>query len=194
MAEDDALAGDTIASLRGPEQARLILELTDYADFLIRTKAQWIQRGVLPRGYDASSLALEALTRVLDGRRRPWDPDTEATLLDYLKSVVKSIFSEILRAATQASAEVAGVDDEGRDIIAPASMNPGVDAELERAQLEEEILGQFDESDDQLVLLCIFSGVVKPAEIAESTGLDVQDVYRIKQKLKRRLSYLQRRA
>ena len=42
----------------------------------------------------------------------------------------------------------------------------------------------------QLVLICLFEGVVKPAEIAEETGLGVEDVYRIKQKIKRRLSHL----
>lgn len=189
--ENAAVVGNDIASLPRNEQERLILELTEYADFLIRTRANWIARGVLPRGYDGPSLAMEALTRVLEGRRRPWDPQKEPTLLAYLRSVVKSIFSELLKAATRESVEVAPVDSEGRDLVAAAaSTEVGADLELEQSQLQEAILGQFHEDDDQLVLMCLFEGVVKPAEIAAETGLSTKDVYRVKQKIKRRLSHL----
>ena len=189
--EGAAVVDNDIASLSRSEQERLMVELTEYADFLIRTRANWIARGVLPRGYDAPSLAMEALTRVLEGRRRPWDPQKEPTLLAYLKSVVKSIFSEVLAAANQESDEVAPVDVEGRDLIAAAaSTDAGVDLELEQSQLQEDILGQFHEDEDQLVLMCLFDGVAKPAEIANETGLGVRDVYRVKQKIKRRLGHL----
>ena len=189
--ETAAVVGSDIASLPRNEQESLIVQLTEYADFLIRTRAHWIARGVLPRGYDGASLAMEALGRVLEGRRRPWDPQKEQTLLAYLKSVVKSIFSELLEAATRESVEVAPVDSEGRDLVAAAaSTDAGADLELEQSQLQEAILGQFHEDDDQLVLMCLFEGVVKPAEIADETGLSVKDVYRVKQKIKRRLSHL----
>lgn len=189
--ENAAVVGNDIASLSRNEQESLILALTEYADFLICTKTHWIERGVLPRGYDAPSLAMEALSRVLEGRRRPWDPQKERTLLDYLKSVVKSIFSELLEAATRERVEVAPVDSEGRDLVAAAaSTEVAADFELERSELQEAILGQFHEDDDQLVLMCLFEGVVKPAAIADETGLSVKDVYRVKQKIKRRLSHL----
>ena len=189
--ENAAAVGNDIASLPRNEQEDLIVELTEYADFLIRTRTNWIARGVLPRGYDAPSLAMEALTRVLQGTRRPWDRHKEPTLLAYLKSVVRSIFSEVLAVATRESVEVAPVDSEGRDLVeTAASTEAGADLELEQSQLQEAILGQFHEDDDQLVLMCLFEGVVKPAEIADETGLSVKDVYRVKQKIKRRLSHL----
>ena len=170
----------------------MILELTDYANFLIRTKTWWIPRGVLPQGYDAPSLAMEALSRVLDGRRRPWDPQKEPTLTAYLKSVIKSIFSETRKAAERERVELAAVDPEGRDLVAAgASPDAGADLELERTQLQEKILGEFHDDEDQLVLICLFEDLVKPAEIAEETGLSVADVYRIKRKIKRRMSHLQ---
>ncbi len=190
--KDAALAGSAITSLTRRDQEQLILELTDYANFLICTRTRWIPRGVLPQGYDAPGLAMEALSRVLDGRRRPWDPQKEPTLTAYLKSVVKSIFSEMLKAAERQRSELAAVDPEGRDLVAAAvSPNAGADLELERAQLEEKILGEFHDDEDQLVLICLFQEFVKPAEIAKETGLGVADVYRIKQKIKRRLVRLQ---
>ena len=138
--ENAAVVGNDIASLPRNEQESLIVELTDYADFLIRTRAHWIARGVLPRGYDGASLAMEALSRVLEGRRRPWDPQKEPTLLAYLKSVVKSIFSELLEAATRESVEVAPVDSADRDLVAAAaSTDAGAISNLSNPNSKEEV-------------------------------------------------------
>lgn len=183
----------TIDSLTEDQQRFLIMDVTGYASYLIRTQAQWMSRGVLPRGHDASSLALEAITRVLDGRRRDWDPEKEPTLAAYLKSVVKSIFSsEILPAAKRELAEIPTTDDNGWDRTANASSpNPGPDSDLELEELKERILKSFELDEDQLVLICLFENVTVPADIAEETGLDQREVYRIKQKIKRRLIGLQ---
>lgn len=186
------LLANTITSLSRRDQEQLILKLTEYANFLVNTKTWWIPRGVLPQGYDAPGLAMEALTRVLDGRRRPWDPKKEPTLTAYLKSVVKSIFSETLKAAERERFELAAVDPEGHDLVAAAaSRDAGPDLALERAELQEKILREFNDDEDQLVLICLFEDLVKPAEIAEETGISVADVYRIKRKIKRHLSHLQ---
>jgi hypothetical protein len=178
-----------IASLTPDEQVVLILELTDYANYLIQSRTRWIRRGVLPHGYDGSALALEAIARVLDGRRRPWDPEKEPTLTAYMKSVVKSIFSsEIQPAAERERVEIAAIDDQGRDItLEVASRNPGPDAQLEVRELKDRILASFDLEEDQLVLLCLFEGMTAPADIAAATGIQTKDVNRIKQKIKRRL-------
>lgn len=179
----------SIDSLTGDKQKALILELTDYASFLIRTKAAWVSRGVLPRGYDAGGLALEAISRVLDGRRRDWDPEKEPTLLAYLKSVVKSIFStEIVPAAERERDEISATDSQGNDrTMTVPSTNPGPEAEVELDELKERIYDSFEVEEDQLVLMCLFEGVTTPAAIADKTGLGQSEVYRIKQKIKRRL-------
>lgn len=183
----------SIESLTEDQQRDLIIELADYANYLIRTQAHWMSRGVLPRGYDAPTLALEAITRVLDGRRRDWDPDKESTLTAYLKSVVKSIFStEILPAAQRELAEIPATDDRGTDRTANVpSPNAGPEAELATDELKENILESFELEEDQLVLMCLFDNVTAPAAITEQTGLAQREVYRIKQKIKRRLVGLQ---
>lgn len=184
-----------IESLDDHELDRLVLELTDYADFLIRTKAQWIPGAVLPRGFDAPTLAIEAIERVLEGRRRRWDPEKEPTLLAYLKSVVKSIFSSELQPAAERLPEVAGVDDEGRDLVSEApSGKPGADELLVVEQLKEQMLARFEETEDQLVLICLFEGITRPSEIADETGLEAEEIYRIKRKIQRRLADFQEEA
>ena len=100
---------------------------------------------------------------VLDGRRRDWDPEKEPTPTDYLKSVVKSIFSsEVLAAAKRELAEIPSIDARGADRTATvSSSNPGPDAELEVEELKERILGAFEGDEDQLVLICLFEGVLR---------------------------------
>jgi len=180
---------EDLASLDAEDLDLIVLELTDYADFLIRTKARWMPGGVLPRGFDASSLALEAIGRVLDGRRRAWDPEKEPTLLAYLKSVVKSIFSSELQPAAERLTEVAAVDESGRDLVSEApSGNPGADDSLVVEELKERMLDCLDEEEDELVLLCLFEDITRPSEIADDTGIEVGEIYRIKRKVQRRLA------
>jgi len=175
------------------EQRALILELTSYANFLIRTYSGYMPRGLPPRGYDAPGLAHEAIVRVLGGRRRDWDPSKEASLLDYLKSVVKSIMSsEIIPAAQRGQKEIAAITKAGDDrMVQVPSPNPGPDSGVEIDELKERILDRFEVDEDQLVLICLFEGVTAPTAIAEQTGLEEREIYRIKQKIKRRLVGLQ---
>ncbi len=179
----------SIDALTDDEQKALILDLTGYARFLIQTEAHWLPRGVLPRGFDAPTLALEAIARVLDRRRRDWDPAKEPTLAAYLKSVVKSIFSsELLPAAKRELAEIPTTDDVGGDRTSGiASPDPGPHDMVTLNELKDRLLECFEREEDQLVLLCIFENVTAPAEIAQVTGLDPREIYRIKQKIWRRV-------
>jgi hypothetical protein len=183
----------SIDALTRDDLRELIVKLTDYANFLIRNQINWMPRGVLPRGYDGATLALEAIARVLDGRRRDWNPEKEPTLLDYLKSVVKSIFSsEIVPAAIRELPEVFATDEEehGSERISSTATRP--DKLLSVDDLQEQILARFDRDDDQLVLMCIFDEITDPASIAIQTGLAQHEIYRIKQKIKRTLEDLRK--
>ena len=144
---DAGQLGD-IESLTDEELECLVLELTGYADHLIATRARWMPGAVLPRGYDAPGLALEAIARVLEGRRRPWDPEKEPDLTAYLKSVVKSIFSSELQAAAGRLEEVSAFDEAGNDRISAApSANPSPDAHVIVDELKEHILARFELDD-----------------------------------------------
>lgn len=193
MSGDGDAAERSICALTEDEQRTLIVELTSYASYLMRTKAFWISRSELPRGYEPGSLAVEAITRVLDGRRRDWDPEKEPNVTAYLKSVVQSIFSkELLPAAKRGLAEVASTDEGGNDRtfgVPSPDANPEEVATVD--SLKESILGSFEIEEDQLVLMCLFENVTAPADIAAETGLEQGEVYRIKQKIKRRLVGLQ---
>jgi RNA polymerase sigma factor (sigma-70 family) len=170
------------------ERELLILELTYFANMLVHAKTRWIPRGILPRGHDGETLAMEALCRVLDGTRN-WDPDKDPDFLGYLKSVVKSIFShEVLDRGELEKAEISSVDADGIDLIETApSPEPSQEEKLENAEFENRMLECLKDENEQMVLLCIFYGLSKPSEIAEQLDMDVKEVYRIKRRLERKL-------
>jgi hypothetical protein len=181
-----------LALLSDEELDRLVLELMSYAHFLLRGHYGWMGTDSLPHGLDAASLALEAITRVLDGRRRDWDPEKESTRLDYLKSVVKSIISSEIVPAVRRSPEADSVSRDGHDLIAAASSTePAPDEILLLDELKERMRAALDEYEDQLVLECLFDDITRPGDIAEVVGLPVQEVYRIKRKIQRRLLHFQ---
>ena len=180
---------ERIEALRPDEMDALILQLTDYADALIRWKTNWIPRGVLPEGYDASSVAMEAITRVLDGTRK-WDPDKDPDLLAYLKSVVKSILSpkELLKKASREKNILHSVDESGADVIeVAASAEPGPESDVDVEELKSALLGALGDDDERLVLMSMFEGSLKAADIAADLGIAVEEVYNIKRRINRRL-------
>lgn len=184
MAADPAVF-ERIQAMGSKELDDLIVELTAFAAWQVARRTKWMPRGVLPRGFDAESLALEAIGRVLDGRRC-WNPAAEPDLLRYLKSVVPSILWDLQKAAEKERLEPGSDAIEG-SVEALPSAGPGPDDERELEDIKNRMFASFDDLNDQLVLLCLFEGVTKPSEIAEETKLSVRDVNRIKQKIRRRL-------
>ena len=177
-----------IQAITPGELELLILRLTDYAASYLRFKTGWIRRGTLPEGHDAGSIASEAIARVLRGTRR-WDPDADPDLLGYLKSVVKSIVWDLMKAAEKEALEPPDDADE-RAIEEVPSRNPGPDANLIASEVAERMLGALATDDERVVFLSICDGHEKAADIAAELGLDVREVYRIKRTIDRRLSGL----
>lgn len=184
MAADPAVF-ERIQAMGSKELDDLIVELTLFAAWQISVRTKWMPRGVLPMGFDAESLALEAIGRVLDGRRC-WNPAAEPDFLRYLKSVVPSILWDLQKAAEKEKLEPGSDEIEG-SVEALPSGGPGPDEETELEDTKNRMLAAFDDANDQLVLLCLFEGITKPSEIADETNLSVKDVNRIKQKIQRRL-------
>jgi RNA polymerase sigma factor (sigma-70 family) len=166
----------------------LIVQLTAYAAADIRLRTRWITRGVLPEGHDAGSIANEAIARVLQGARR-WDPEAEPDLLRYLKSVVKSIVWDLMQGAGKEALEPPDEGDE-RAIEEVPTGNPGPDVEVVAAETADRMFAALETDEERIVFLCIRGGNEKAAGIAQELGLDAREVYRIKQKIRRRLFHL----
>jgi len=178
-----------IKEMTPQETGLLIGNLALYAGRLIRLKTRWMARPGLPKGFDAESLAMEAVKRVLDGTRH-WDPDRDRDLLAYLKSVVKSILWDIQKAAEKEDVQDLGSANGKASVEDLPSKEIGPDDEAALSELQDRMLAELDLDEDKLVLMSIFEGNVKPSDIAHALGLSVDNVYRIRKKLNRRLQGL----
>src|SRR5436190_23525758 len=108
----DPTVFERIQAMGSKELDGLIVELSAFASWQIACRTKWMPRGVLPKGFDAESLALEAIGRVLDGRRC-WDQAAEPDFLRYLKSVVPSILWDLQKAAEKEKLEPGSDEIEG---------------------------------------------------------------------------------
>lgn len=180
----------------------VVKRLIAYADYKTRRRYwQGILGGELPEGNEAGDLVAQAVERVLDGRRK-WDPGKDPDLLEYLKSVIDSLASNLVKGwanrhmRTDAALTPPRERERGRGVFD--------DFHGERNDPEEELLQKeriqqaddflwplLEDLDDDLLLQqmveCIVDGVTKPAEIAEKVGVKKKEVNNAKKRLKKRI-------
>ena len=211
---------DILERIQQADWPRIALELAVYAARKLRRLPPRVRESV-GRRLCPDDLAYSAIEAVVAGpgrsRRaskgeRAWDPDRDPDLLTHLKGVVDSLVSS---EGTGKETELARAyhrtkDDEevekpppvpGRAFDPPRSeWSSGPPANPEQLLLDNEdhdatlerILSAVD-GDDELtqVLEALMEGNEKPAEIAESTGMDVKRVYQLKRRLKARIEATQ---
>ena len=161
-------------------------------------------RGSNSMGKAAEELAQEAVVRVLDGDRT-WDP-TKVELVFFLKEVMRSILNADLKSPAAAKdslngdqANESGTAGSGADerLGVLDDRDRGLARSAEQQLLESErcaaiVDRALDAAGTDPVLgklvNAIVEGCSKSAEIAQATGLSVDQVYEATRKLRRRLS------
>ncbi len=152
----------------------------------------------LPGGQSANDIVQEAIRRFLNGQRK-WDP-SRVSLLRFLMGIAKSLIShhhELKETQLRASGVIldTNLSDENdpsgtRRIVAK---NPTKSPEGEILSVElRGILNQAfrdlnqkagADEDYILVLMCIEEGIMKPADIAKETSLNISRVYAVKKRI-----------
>jgi len=175
---------EKIQSMPPEELSQIILNVTNYAARLLGINSRIIEREPL---YTADDLALEAIGRVLDGRRN-WDPDKEPDFAAYLRSVVKSIYNhEVTDRIKREKVLVNPENSDNQDIIENLPLESQQLQDLENEEFKNRILEMFRREEEQLVLLCYFEGMHKPREIARELEVDVKEIYRIRRNIERKI-------
>jgi DNA-directed RNA polymerase specialized sigma24 family protein len=159
----------------------MYLELLDFARYKKRRLDYVKGGGELPLGRKPEDLVQDAIKRLFEGDRQ-WDPDKDPDLCDYLKSVISSIVSGLLEKTDYEHKDDSRLEDH---FDLPSDANPTHNDCLEalRDILEEE---SSDEEDLENVRLGIEDGM-KPAEISDFFGIEVEKVYTLSRKLRRRM-------
>ncbi len=177
----DPVVAERLQEMDDETWGDMYLELLDFARYKRRRLDYVKGGGELPLGRKPKDLVQDAIKRVFEGDRQ-WDPGKDPDLCDYLKSVISSIVSGLLGKTDYEHKDDSMLEDH-HDL--PSGENPTYNDCLEALQeiLEEE---SSDEKGLENVRLGIEDGM-KPSEISDFFGIEVEKVYTLSRKLRRRV-------
>lgn len=138
---------------------------------------------VLPMGASVESVVQESIKKLLDGTRQ-WNPD-QVDLLGFLMGVVKSEISHLAalkdNQLTDKAHSTDNLDNRGDEELNPEERLIKKEEERLIAEVYQKLIGQAEKNSDyETIALCIMSGITKPADIAEQSGIEINKVYRLK--------------
>ncbi|MEM7246000.1 MAG: ECF-type sigma factor [Acidobacteriota bacterium] len=168
----------------GDEERRLLVNrLTLYA------RGEWRRRrwrAQLPEGNDAKDLALEAIIRVLDGRRA-WDAQARPELLNHLRDVVDSLLSNLVRSSDHLTRSGHDADDAEAHGVPAIRHRATQQQQLEAAEELERIRSLVADDPVLCQVLAQMEEGATPKEIAIELGLEVKDVNNHLRTIRRRV-------
>ena len=152
----------------------LIPKLAAYAAFLCT-----IPPYSLPGGKQYEDIAMEAIEKVYNGVRK-WDPLKNPNLLDYLKSVVKSLLSN--EKTSKAAAIMKMIPE---DLLIKHDDNT-ID-ELYYREVDKYIITCLQGDAALLLVFKALKDGQSPGQISEEYGMDIKDVRNIQKRLARKI-------
>jgi DNA-directed RNA polymerase specialized sigma24 family protein len=190
----------------GEDQLREILERLTYHAYCKLVHLKWRgltlkEGGAAPGGIEPQDVAAQAIVDVIEGTRR-YDPLTRPDLLRFLKGVVDSQVSNLVRSAENrktrrfpppAKADGGPCEYEVRDPWPdPADVVADEESkELFRTAIRSAV------ADDPLaleVLRCLDAGITKPSEMAEVLGKPVQEINNAQKRLRNKVNKVIKKA
>lgn len=184
------LPPEVLNKLRDADWERVYPALVAYAKSRIWRLPFVKGGGPLPKGLRAEDIAQKAIRLVFEGKRQ-WDPEKDPDLTLYLKtSVARSLISNLVRSADHRHRD-AGDAEESPDMDGYAAGSPDPSLVVASDECVEElraIIERETEGDDGLtvVQMGLEEGMPRD-EIADILSIDVNEVYTLTRKLRRRL-------
>lgn len=195
---------DVLQRLREQNWEEIILRLTRHA--LVRARRKFWPSGskdlqTLLSGMSLQDVVSEAITRVFEGKRK-WNPIKYPDLLEYLKGVVDSILSDMVRSEENRlmrprpamdNKSNNGCVDEDSHVSAGLWNNPSdilssPDKEAQKKETFELILDLLEGDEDlQLMVIAISEGYTERSEIAQQLGKTTDEVTNMRKRLNRQL-------
>ncbi len=154
-------------------------------------------RGKPPGGIEGQDLAAEAITDLLEGKRN-WDQAEQPDLLRFLKSVVDSKVSHLVKSIeNQVSRRTAPskTDDESSAVYELSSSEPDpsdlVANNDEASKFQNLVCAELKDDEQAFqVFECLWADM-KPREIAEYLECSIDDVRNAQKRLRRKLEKVQ---
>lgn len=152
-------------------------------------------------GCSPQDIAREAIRRVFEGKRK-WNPEKDPNLLKYLKGVIDSILSTMVKSAenrevraptSYEESDVVDDDDNGSrsHAVQSGGFHRGFSSPRENAQKSElldRVLAAVNGDEDlQLLVLCLDEDYGSRADMAEKLGVSASELTNMKKRLARAL-------
>ncbi len=190
-----------IPNLGENEWLRLMERLTRHADCKL-PHLYWRgvrgSRGMAPiRGMGADDIAAEAITDVIEGRRA-WDQGAEPDFLKFLKSVVDSKVSHLVRTVENRKTRRLGppnADDETSTTYQMVSSDPDpadVVADNDEAlEFQKSVIKALQGDEFAYRVMECLEAELTPSEIAEYLGEPISEVNNAQKRLRRKVEKVQ---
>jgi RNA polymerase sigma factor (sigma-70 family) len=206
LGSGDYLDENTRKELDSADWEEILPRLLQYTRWQIK-KHKWLGSISL----DPEEFVQETIARAYGvgsgGALRKWNQERCPDLADFLIGVIRSLTSHEIEHLSKFRHESFGSQVEEKGTRDPIEIEASLAHEItsrtknpEEAAAQEELARgvaeeayRLTESDDegQMVLMCILDdGITKPKEIAEEIGYEVEKVYNIMKRLRRRLADL----
>ena len=178
---------------------RIYRELPKYTYLKVK-RLSWRNQSYenLPQGKTPLDIVQEAIAKVFNGTRQ-WNPD-EIDLLNYLKTVVDSLVNHLVESKNHKILQRLPETENGVSLeevlpldASSLSSRPKTPEEiLLEQEREEQVWSEIIDAADgdvelEILVDSIMEGNSKPAEMAEEKGIDVQRIYQLRRKLRRRM-------
>ncbi|MBT0812973.1 sigma-70 family RNA polymerase sigma factor [Litoribacter ruber] len=135
-------------------------------------------RNQLPKGLEPEDLAMDAIDKVYAGERK-WDPQKDPNLLNYLKSVVKSLISNHFRS------EEVRIKGGEYSSETPLLGHDNIEEEMYYQQLDQEIAAAMEGDPELCLVYKALKEGYKPGEIAEEYAMEVKKIRNAQKRLHR---------
>lgn len=173
---------ETLKTLNSQDWKTIMTKL--YAHAIFRLNWFGIKSETRLQGREAKDFAHQAVTLVYGGDRN-WDPMKEPDLVKYLKQVVNSLISNLLKSEENKRATAADLTDEVNDGSLFDNM---FEQKLIGDDLREKIEDTLaDDSDMWLVFTSLAVGMT-PLDIFKKYGTEIEKIRNLQKKLRRHIN------
>lgn len=166
-----AMDENVVTLLDKHDWPKFILALTAYTINVCRWKHYR-----LPSGIEAEDIAMQAIEKVYEGRRK-WDPEKDPDLLKYLKSVVRSLINNELGLAASGTLSLDAVQADQPAI----QYDP--DDELYYKQVNQEIAAQMRGDPVCALIFKGFKDGMTLKEISDEFMVDIDEIRKGRRRL-----------
>lgn len=190
-----------IPSLSEDQWDELAVRLTDYARKKLALRF-WMgvkggAAGSALKGLEAHDIAAEAIVGVLDGNRESWNRESYPTFFDFLKSIVDSKVSELVKKPENKTTrrykdEQLGRDEQVAGVVSHPTSTLDLMVDLEsRARFRAALIKEIEADNLALGLFeCLESDMKDRSDIATILDVEVSEVYNAQKRLGRKVQKL----